>query len=88
MSASGSPMATAMTSPVKQNECVYYQVQVYEFSGSGKQKQWIHRFTETQWEDFILYDPDYPQHRLLIPSRKTVIRGDTISLLILILSPL
>ena len=77
MSAAGaapsSSSMTTMTSPIKENPCVYYQAQVYEYSnGNG---EWIHRFTETQWDDFILYDPDYPQHRLLVPTKKNVIRG-------------
>jgi hypothetical protein len=79
MSATASASAT-MTSPIKENQCVYYQAQVYEYSSGDK--EWIHRFTEIQWEDFILYDPDYPQHRLLVPTRKIVMRGHLLLLIL------
>jgi hypothetical protein len=52
---------------------VYYKV----FVSQRHEKSWRLCFTETRWQDFILYDPQAPQTQLLIPANKTnvIVRG-------------
>jgi hypothetical protein len=52
---------------------VYYKTFVYE----KVENDWRHRFTESMWQDFILYDPRTPQTQILVPTHRTkiIVRG-------------
>lgn len=46
---------------------IYYKVDVLEYDDDHN--NWIKQFTEIEWCDFYLYDPNYLFNRLYVPAR-------------------